>query len=127
MLHEILLMWLINKRDSETIDVETAFLYALLEEEIYTKIPEGMVEVLEEGYKYEDILTLIKYIYSIVQAECRWFKEYIKTMNQKAGLEKCKTDPCLLYRVNELGTAIVIVYVDDILAKGEKSALKDTI
>ena len=29
--HVILLFWLINKWDSDTIDVETAFLYALLE------------------------------------------------------------------------------------------------
>ena len=47
-LHVILIIWLINMWDSQTIDVETAFLYAVLEEEIYMKILEGMVEVLEE-------------------------------------------------------------------------------
>ena len=46
-LRVILLLWLINKMDSHTIDVETAFIYAVLEEEIYMKIPEGMAEVLE--------------------------------------------------------------------------------
>ena len=39
------------------------------------KIPEGMSELLEEKYMFEDILTLIKYICSIVQAECLCFKE----------------------------------------------------
>ena len=42
-LHFILLMWLINKWNSYTIDVKTEFLYAVLEEEICMKIPEGMV------------------------------------------------------------------------------------
>ena len=47
----ILLMWLINKRESKTIDVKKEFLYALLEEEIYMKIPGVMAEVLEEYYR----------------------------------------------------------------------------
>ena len=44
-LRVILLMWLVNKSDSHTIGVETAFLYAVLEEEIYMNIPEGMTEL----------------------------------------------------------------------------------
>ena len=44
-LRVILLMWLVNKSDSQTIGVETAFLYAVLEEEIYMNIPEGMTEL----------------------------------------------------------------------------------
>ena len=38
-LRVILIMWLINKWYSETIDAETEFLYALLEKENYTNIP----------------------------------------------------------------------------------------
>ena len=38
-LRVILLMWLIKKGESENIDIETAFLYAILEEEIYMKAP----------------------------------------------------------------------------------------
>ena len=65
-------------------------------------------------YKY--ILTLIKYIYVIVQAARFWFKEYIKTMTLKAGFKQCNTDTCLLYRVNEFGAELFVVYVDDTLA-----------
>ena len=43
----IILMWFINEWDYQTIYNETAFLYTLIEEEIYTKMPEGMAEVLE--------------------------------------------------------------------------------
>ena len=36
----ILLMWLSNKWESQTIDTETEFLYTIQEEEIYTNMPE---------------------------------------------------------------------------------------
>ena len=38
-------------------------------------------------------------------------------MTLKAGFKQFKTNPCLLYTVNELGTVIVILYIDEILAK----------
>ena len=41
-LRVILIMWLINKWDYKNIDVEIVFLYSVLEEEIYMKIPEGI-------------------------------------------------------------------------------------
>ena len=47
-----------------------------------------MSEVLEEEYTYKDISTLIHYIYGIIQAEHYWFKEYIKTITPKSGIEK---------------------------------------
>ena len=61
-------MWLINKWEYHNIDVKTLFLYVVLEEEFYTKITEGISEVIEEHYMYRDILKLIKSIYGIVQA-----------------------------------------------------------
>ena len=64
---------------------------------------------------YKDILTLIKSIYGFVQEAHFWFKEYIKTMTLKVGFKQCKTDPCLLHRVNGLGDAISIVYIYNIL------------
>ena len=43
-------------------------------------------------------------------------------MTQKAGFKHCRTDTCILYRVNKLGTAIVILYVDEKLEIGDKPA-----
>ena len=48
-------------------------------------------------------------------------------MIPKVGFKKTQTDPCLLYIVNELGTVIVIIYIDDTLVIGYKSELMDTI
>ena len=83
----ILLMWLINKWYSQNIYVETLFLYALLQEEIYTKIPEGMSEVIEEHYIYKYISTLIKCIHGLLQAVRFWLKEYIEKMTLKVGFK----------------------------------------
>ena len=71
--------------------MQKIFFYTRLEEEIYMKRPEEMAEVLKENYMYEDILALNKYIYGIVQAECCWFKEYIKTINLKVDINQFKT------------------------------------
>ena len=84
-----------------------------------------MEGILEEHYTFKDILNLIKYIYGLVQEAHCWLKEYIKTINFKA--KKIKIDPFILYRVNELRTLIVIVYVDDTLEIGGKPALMNTI
>ena len=79
---------------SQTIGVETVFLFAVVEEEIFVKIPEGISEVLEEHYTYKDILALIYSIYVLIQPSHFWFKEYIKTMTLKAGSKQFKTYPC---------------------------------
>ena len=46
-LRATLLIWLINKWASQTIYVETVFLFPVLEEEKQMKIPKVLVEVLE--------------------------------------------------------------------------------
>ena len=68
-----------------------------------------MAEVLEENYMYDYILTLIKCIYVPIQASCNCLKKYTKTVILKARFKKFKTDPCILYRVNEPGNYIAIV------------------
>ena len=123
----ILIMWLIKKWDSQTIDVETLLLYAVIEEDIHVNILEVRAEVLQENYTYEYILMLIKYIYGLVQASNLCFKGYINTMILNVGFKQCRIYPCLLYRLNELGTVIFIVYVNYTLEIGNKPAFMDTI
>ena len=45
----VLTMWAMYDWSAEIIDIETAFLYGDLEEEIYFKIPEGYEEYKEKG------------------------------------------------------------------------------
>ena len=86
-----------------------------------------MSELLEEYYTYINKLTLIKSIYGLVQSALFLFKEYIKKMTQKARLNQWNTDTCILYIVNELGTAIVIIYIYYTLEIGYKTPSMDTI
>ena len=54
---------------SETIDVETAFLYGLLKETVYLRIPEGFNEFGSFGFAGEqDCLLLLMALYGLVQA-----------------------------------------------------------
>ena len=53
-----------------------------------------------------NILEIIKCIYGLVQDVRPWFKEYIKDIILKIGLNQCKLDPCLLYRVKKWGLII---------------------
>ena len=91
------------------------------------KVPVGIAEVLEKYYNYEDILTLIKSVYDLIQVARCWFKEYTNKTTLKAEFKQCKTYPSLLYRVNEIGTSIVILYIYKTLEIGYKPELVDTI
>ena len=48
-------------------------------------------------------------------------------MTLKAIIKKCKLDPCLLYRLNELGATISVIYVDDTLELEYELALVDSL
>ena len=91
------------------------------------KIPELMIESTEEKYTYKYILTLIKSIYSLVQASNFRIKEYINTMTLKAGIKQWNTDTCILYGLYDIGTEIVIVYVNKTLEIWDKPEFMDTI
>jgi len=55
------------------LDVETAFLYGKLEEEIYMEIPSGFKEFCQEAEK-GTVLKLQMAMYGLVQAALQWFK-----------------------------------------------------
>jgi len=100
-------------------DIKAAYLNAPLKEEIYTKIPIG-----DKNYNKNKYWLLTKALYGLKQAGRAWFKEisnYLKEIN----LKQFKTDKCLFakYKNNKL-TALVTLYVDDILITGEDREIK---
>ena len=50
----------------EVVDIETAFLYGMLDEEIFMKMPEGFDIYLESSFENDDCLILDKAIYGLV-------------------------------------------------------------
>ena len=106
---------------TKIIDVETAFLYGDLEEEIFMECPRGL-----EGVTDEDALQLYQCIYGLVQAARQYYKKFIKIL-KSIGFVGGDVDPCLLMQNNEKGLIYVAVYVDDNFLIGTNEAIEDTI
>ena len=61
-------------------DVETAFLYGEIEEEIYMEVPEGMKEVFsspDEGDEENTCYQLLKVIYGLCQSARQFWKMFV--------------------------------------------------
>ena len=108
----------------EIVDVETAFLYGKLEEEIYLKIPAGLDLVTGEKSEPGDCLVLLKAMYGLVQAARQFYKKLVRVTVGNMGFKKSDADSCLLMRVVEIGTVILCVYVDNMLVVGDKLAVE---
>eukprot|EP00963_Diacronema_lutheri_P014467 scaffold2931_cov1286-Pavlova_lutheri.AAC.1 len=91
-------------------DVETAFLNAELEDEVYLQIPYGLIE----EQKSAQVLKLNRSLYGLKQAPRAWFQELTKTLTDlnficiqlDQSVLKCKADGTIIY---------ICFYVDDIL------------
>jgi hypothetical protein len=97
-------------------DVETAFLYSDLDEIIYLRLPEGRKQFDQDGT--ELVLRLLKCIYGLKQGSRAWNRLLDKVLRQ-IGFRSSKADPCLYVFFDEGGTAIVLVYVDDLVLAGD--------
>ena len=113
-------------------DVETAFLYGDLDEEIFMKIPEGIKEFFEEksdqntlSHDENDCIVLKKSIYRLVQAARQFFKKVTRNLCEQLGFMKCLADQCLLIRTNKSGTVILCLYRDDICCIGNQEAINN--
>ena len=119
----ILVMALCHNWQMKIVDVETAFLYGDLEEEIYMKLPEGIGLFLNKEFESNDALILVQATYGLVQAARQFFKKLRDTLVEKMKFTKCLSDQCLLFRKNKTGTVIVCIYIDDTLVVGDVDAI----
>ena len=105
----------------ELIDVETAFLYGELIEEIYMEIPEGLEQFEDIP---EDCCTQLQAtLYGLVQASRMFWKKFMKCMVDKLGFKQSRADPCLLIKTDiDDGVCLVCTYVDDIAVIGSAEA-----
>ena len=111
---------MVEKLGSLVMDVETAFLYGEIEEEIFMKSPVGMEEI-EPGSSSEGCYQLVKGIYGLCEAARQFWKKFVDTATKEHfGFKVRPADPCMLFKENELGVCIIIMYVDDMLIIGKK-------
>ena len=92
------------------VNIKTAFLHGILEEEIYMEQLEGYVK---KGEK-DKVCRLLKSIYSLKQAGRQWFKHLANSMKNWDFSERIAGDVALFSKTGEGGaTTIVLVYMDD--------------
>ncbi|KAE8977617.1 hypothetical protein PR002_g24958 [Phytophthora rubi] len=114
----------------EQCDVDTAFLYGKLEEEIYMELPEGLRELLElaeaEG-KDDVVCMLLQCLYGLKQASRVW-NETIDKHLKSMGFEPADANPCVYTRGEGGDECTVCLYVDDMLiaSKQKTVALSST-
>ncbi|OWR48976.1 putative Copia protein [Danaus plexippus plexippus] len=94
--------------DITHLDVTTAFLYGILEEDIYIQIPEGFSEKVEKG----QVLKLKKSMYGLKQSSRVWYKR-VEECLLKIGFVKSKIEPCMFLKTQDKLKTIVTLYVDD--------------
>ena len=108
--------------------VEAAFLNALLDTDVFIKMPEGLRELLlSQGVMLGDVvINLLRAQYGPVQSP-RLLMELFSKILVSIGLKQCKTDPCLfcLFDKNGKLLAIVVVYCNDCLITGRTKAVAD--
>ena len=89
---------MVEKSDSLVMDVETAFLYGEIDEEISMKSPVGM-EAIGPGSSPDDCYQLLKGIYGLCQAARQFWKKFVNTVKQEPfGFQVISTDPCMLFK-----------------------------
>ena len=116
---------MVEKLDSLVMDVETAFLYGDIEEEILMKSPVGMEEI-DPGSSPEDCYQLKKGIYGLCQAARQFWKKFVDTIKKEPfGFTVSPADPCMLFKENNLGICIIIMYVDDMLIIGKRAQIQE--
>ena len=74
----------------------------------------------------EDCLILWEAIYGLVQAARLFWKKIVDKM-QEGGFKLSEADPCMLYKKDEKGVCIIIIYIDDMLIIGKEEAIDDAI
>jgi hypothetical protein len=99
----------------QNMDVDTAFLNAPVEEEIYIRQPEGFEQ---RGPKGEELVCrLKKSLYGLKQASRNW-NIVINSWLKDYGLEPSPADSCLYIKRSGKRVIVVLLWVDDLIICG---------
>lgn len=102
------------------LDINSAYLYAKLNEEIYIEQPEGFIERGKENF----VMKLKKALYGLHQAGREWYFE-LDNVFLELGFEKVKDSNCIYMYKNEV---LILVYVDDLAIFSEnRNSLEEVI
>ncbi|XP_022014404.1 uncharacterized mitochondrial protein AtMg00810-like [Helianthus annuus] len=94
------------------LDVNNAFLYGNLREDVYMTLPDGL-NVNQKGKVYK----LNKSLYGLKQAPRMWNKRLVQTL-VKIGFVQSKCDHSMFIKSDKSIFVVLLVYVDDIVLTG---------
>ena len=92
-------------------DVRTAFLHGVIDDDVFISPPKGSRIQIEEG----KALKLKKGLYGLKQAPKLWYTKWNEVM-EKLGMTALISDRCVFRK----GKIWVLLYVDDVIIIGEK-------
>ncbi|KAK3258801.1 hypothetical protein CYMTET_32175 [Cymbomonas tetramitiformis] len=91
-------------------DVDTAFLNSVLDEDLYIRLPGGLEY---EGCRYAKLL---KAVYGLKQAGKEWFDTSDAfIMGYDSRMQRSEVEPCMYFIKDVDITVIILAYVDDYL------------
>lgn len=100
------------------LDVKSAFLNGVLEEEIYVEQPQGFVKGNESK-----VLRLKKALYGLKQAPRAWYSRIDQYFTNQ-GFRRSKSEPTLYIKTKgQHNTLIVSLYVDDLIYTGNNMSM----
>lgn len=99
-------------------DVTTAFLHGVLEEEVFLKQPEGFAKSGEEHL----VCKLKRSLYGLKQSPRCWNAALDEKLVQM-GFSQTSADPCLYMKSDERGPVYLAVYVDDLVIAAKEETL----
>jgi hypothetical protein len=123
-LNSILTLAAILDLELDTADVKNAFLTASLDQKIWIKLP-PYVNVMDGKLTMDNnVVCLKKALYGLIQSSLCFFNK-MRTFMLDIGFTQSKEDPCLFTFTGEEGTAIVGLYVDDLLCASSGDFFKN--
>ena len=103
----------------EQADIDTAFLWSDIKEDIFMQQPEGHVDENHPDY----VCKLMKSLYGLKQSAHLWDRLLSKTL-KTFGFTQLLTDTSCFVQSNQDGTTVIMaVYVDDLVITGRTPAL----
>jgi hypothetical protein len=100
-------------------DVKTAFLNEVIEEEVYIEQPQGF----EVGDKETHVCRLRRALYGLKQAPRAWYSR-IDNYLREMGFQRSEVDPNLYFLTGEV-PLILVLYVDDLFLTGDEQLIAE--
>ncbi|KAK3240939.1 hypothetical protein CYMTET_49259 [Cymbomonas tetramitiformis] len=102
-------------------DVDTAFLNSVLEEDLYVRLPRGL------DYGGHRCAKLLKAVYGLKQAGKEWFDTSDAfIMGYDPRMKRSDVEPCLYFIRDSTLQVIILAYVDDYLVATNDKSWYDT-